>query len=89
MVNINDDITVDPEIMGGIPVFAGTRVPISTLLENIEAGVSLDEFLHNFPTVTREQVERVLREHEFHADLASANRVMRDDANVLRRLANS
>ena len=53
-------IAVDPEIMSGAPVFAGTRVPVSALLENLEAGVSLDEFLQNFPTVTREQAVRVL-----------------------------
>lgn len=53
-------ITVDPEIMSGAPVFAGTRVPVSALLENLEAGVSLDEFLENFPTVTREQAVAVL-----------------------------
>lgn len=53
-------ITVDPEIMSGIPVFAGTRVPVSALLENLEAGVSLDEFLENFPTVSREQAVSIL-----------------------------
>ena len=53
-------ITVDPEIMSGAPVFSGTRVPVSALLENLEAGVSLDEFLENFPTVTREQAVAIL-----------------------------
>ncbi len=53
-------ITIDPEIMSGVPVFTGTRVPVSALLENLEAGVSLDEFLENFPTVSREQAVRVL-----------------------------
>lgn len=53
-------ITVDREIMSGTPVFSGTRVPVSALLENLEAGVSLDEFIDNFPTVTREQAVRVL-----------------------------
>jgi uncharacterized protein (DUF433 family) len=62
MMTITKDIpiTVDSEIMSGVPVFTGTRVPVSALLENLEAGVSLDEFLENFPTVTREQVVRVL-----------------------------
>jgi len=62
MLTITKDIpiTVDPEIMSGVPVFTGTRVPVSALLENLEAGVSLDEFLTNFPTVSREQVVRVL-----------------------------
>ncbi len=53
-------ITSDSEIMSGVPVFSGTRVPVSALLENLEAGVSLDEFLENFPTVTREQAVNVL-----------------------------
>jgi len=53
-------ITVDREIMSGVPVFAGTRVPVSALIENLEVGVSLDEFLENFPTVTRDQAVGVL-----------------------------
>ena len=53
-------ISIDREIMSGVPVFAGTRVPVSALLDNLEVGVSLDEFLENFPTVTREQAVSVL-----------------------------
>ena len=53
-------ITVDKEIMSGAPVFDGTRVPVAALVDNLEAGVSLDEFLDNFPTVTREQAIRVI-----------------------------
>ena len=53
-------ISADPEVMSGVPVFAGTRVPVSALLENLEVGVSLDEFLENFPTVSREQAVSVL-----------------------------
>lgn len=53
-------ITTDPEIMSGAPVFKGTRVPIDALLNNLEAGLTLDEFLDNFPTVTREQALQVL-----------------------------
>ena len=53
-------INVDNEILSGTPVFAGTRVPVSALLDNLEAGVSLDEFVENFPTVTRDQAVRVL-----------------------------
>jgi uncharacterized protein (DUF433 family) len=53
-------INVDPEIMSGTPVFQGTRVPVDALLNNLEAGVSLDAFLENFPTVTREQALAVL-----------------------------
>ena len=46
----------DPEVMGGTPVFCGTRVPVQTLLDYLEAGDSIDEFLEGFPSVTREQV---------------------------------
>jgi uncharacterized protein (DUF433 family) len=53
-------ITVDPDILGGTPVFTGTRVPVDALLNNLEAGVSLDEFLQNFPTVSRSQAIDVI-----------------------------
>jgi uncharacterized protein (DUF433 family) len=55
-------IQVDPEIMSGTPVFAGTRVPVQTLLEYLEAGQPLAEFLEDFPTVTREQAIAALEE---------------------------
>ena len=54
-------INVDPEIVSGTPVFEGTRVPVDALFNNLSAGVSLDEFLENFPTVGREQALAVLR----------------------------
>ena len=50
------------DIMGGTPVFAGTRVPIQTLLDYLEAGETIDAFLEGFPTVTREQVIAFLEE---------------------------
>lgn len=50
----------DPAIMGGTPVFLGTRVPVQTLLDYLEAGDPLDEFLDNFPSVSREQTIAVL-----------------------------
>lgn len=53
-------ITTDPDILSGVPVFRGTRVPVAALLDNLSAGVSLDEFLENFPTVKREQAQQVL-----------------------------
>jgi uncharacterized protein (DUF433 family) len=53
-------ITTSPEIMGGTPVFAGTRVPVQTLFEYLEAGDTIDDFLDGFQTVTREQVVAVL-----------------------------
>ena len=66
MLTLNDvqtaklPITVDPEIMSGAPVFTGTRVPVAALLDNLADGVTLDEFLDNFPTVSREQAVQVL-----------------------------
>ena len=56
----NLPINIDPEIMSGTPVFEGTRVPVEALMNNLAAGVSLDEFLENFPTVNREQAVAVL-----------------------------
>jgi len=53
-------INVDKEILSGTPVFVGTRVPVSALLDNLEVGISLDEFLKNFPTANSEQVVQVL-----------------------------
>ena len=50
----------DPDILGGTPVFVGTRVPVKTLLEYLGAGDSLDEFLDHFPSVTREQAVAAL-----------------------------
>lgn len=54
------EVVSDPEILGGTPVFSGTRVPVQTLLDYLEAGQSLSEFLDDFPTVTREQAIAVL-----------------------------
>jgi uncharacterized protein (DUF433 family) len=50
----------DPEIMGGTPVFVGTRVPVQTLMDYLEGGSSLNEFLDHFPSVKREQAIAVL-----------------------------
>ena len=49
-------ISISPDIMGGAPVFAGSRVPVQTLFEYLEAGDTMDDFLAGFPTVTRQQV---------------------------------
>lgn len=49
-------VSRDPEVMGGAPVFRGTRVPVQTLLDYLEAGDTIDQFLEGFPSVTREQV---------------------------------
>ena len=53
-------INRDPEILGGTPVFMGTRVPISAIFDYLEAGDSLDEFLDDFPSVTRAQAVALL-----------------------------
>ena len=60
---MNDPIVSrDPEVMGGAAVFCGTRVPLQTLLDYLEAGESIDDFLEGFPSVTREQVIAFLEE---------------------------
>jgi uncharacterized protein (DUF433 family) len=55
-------ISSSPDIMGGTPVFAGTRVPVATLLDYLEGGESIESFLKGFPTVKREQVIEFLEE---------------------------
>jgi uncharacterized protein (DUF433 family) len=60
----SDLITIDPDILGGSPVFKGTRVPVKTLFEYLENDYSLDEFLECFPSVTRELACRVLERSE-------------------------
>ncbi|MGI8641645.1 MAG: DUF433 domain-containing protein [Pyrinomonadaceae bacterium] len=56
----SQEIVSEKEVLSGTPVFRGTRVPVSALLDNFQTGVSLDEFLENFPTVKREQAIQVL-----------------------------
>ncbi len=58
----NSVVAVDPEIMSGTPCFAGTRVPARTLLDYLEGGETLDEFLEQFPTVSRKQAIAFLEE---------------------------
>jgi uncharacterized protein (DUF433 family) len=55
-------VHIDPEILGGTPVFKGTRVPVETFFGYIQGGEPLSEFLEDFPTVSREQVIELLRE---------------------------
>lgn len=59
-VSLGDFIVADPEILGGEPVFKGTRVPVASLFEHLESDCSLDEFLENFPTVHRDAAVAVL-----------------------------
>jgi uncharacterized protein (DUF433 family) len=56
-----DVLSSDPEIVSGAVVFKGTRVPVDALFENLAAGMSLEEFLDDFPTVERAQAEAVLQ----------------------------
>lgn len=59
-MDINELVVRDPDILGGQPVFAGTRVPVETLFDHLEVGVPLDEFLDDFPTVSRAQAVALL-----------------------------
>jgi uncharacterized protein (DUF433 family) len=55
-------ISVDPQVQGGVPVFAGTRVPVKNLFDYLEAGDTLDQFLADFPNVAREVAVAVLEQ---------------------------
>jgi len=55
-------VVIDPKIMSGMPVFAGTRVPVRNLLDYLEGGDTLDEFLEQFPSVSREQAVAFLEQ---------------------------
>jgi uncharacterized protein (DUF433 family) len=63
-MEVSDLITVDPDILGGTPVFKGTRVPVRALFEYLENNYSLEEFLECFPSVTRDMARRVLERSE-------------------------
>jgi uncharacterized protein (DUF433 family) len=63
-MNSTDLITVDPDILGGTPVFKGTRVPVRSLFEYLERNYTLEEFLECFPSVTRELACKVLERSE-------------------------
>jgi uncharacterized protein (DUF433 family) len=58
--NLKGIVHSDPEIMGGTPVFVGTRVPLQNLIDCLEAGESIEDFLEAYPTVTREQAIAVI-----------------------------
>lgn len=65
-------IISSPDVLGGTPVFAGTRVPAQTLLDYLKAGETIDDFLDGFPSVTRDQVIAFLEEAEERiADMTS------------------
>ena len=63
-MNVKDFITIDPDILGGTPVFKGTRVPVRSLFEYLEDDYTLEQFLECFPTVTRKMALRVLERSE-------------------------
>jgi uncharacterized protein (DUF433 family) len=63
--DLKDVIHSDPNIMGGTPVFVGTRVPFQNLIDYLEGGESIEDFLDGFPTVKREQVLAVLEAGKF------------------------
>src|SRR5687768_5364068 len=70
-------VTVNPKVLGGTPVFAGTRVPVDSLFDYLKRGRTIDYFLEQFPTVKRCQAEQLLDEARNHAlpDQASGRRV--------------
>jgi uncharacterized protein (DUF433 family) len=59
---MQEAITRDPEVMHGVPVFRGTRVPVQTMFEYLESGESLEDFLSGFPSVSRQLAVQVLEE---------------------------
>jgi uncharacterized protein (DUF433 family) len=66
-ISMEKVVTLDPEILGGEPVFAETRVPIKSLFDHLEAGDSIADFLEGFPSVKREQVLALLEESKADA----------------------
>ncbi len=60
-MEILEQIQVSPEILGGTPVFRGTRVPVQSLFWHLEKGIGIDDFLEDFPSVRREQIINVLK----------------------------
>jgi uncharacterized protein (DUF433 family) len=75
-MSLSQVIHSDPEIMGGEPVFVGTRVPVKTLFDHLAAGDPLEVFLGDFPSVSREQSEECIRRAEqLLLELVSPNEV--------------
>jgi uncharacterized protein (DUF433 family) len=69
-------INIDPETMGGTPVFTGSRVPIQALFDYIETGETLKEFLENFPTVSKEYAIEVL---EMASKIISTEKILNEN----------
>jgi len=71
---VNGVIEIDPDKLGGTPVFAGTRVPVQNLFDYLEGGDTLEDFLDGFPPITREQAIAVLQmAHESLPDIANGD----------------
>jgi uncharacterized protein (DUF433 family) len=73
-MDVKDLISIDPEVLGGQPVFKGTRVPIETLFDHLETGESVDDFLDQFPSVSKVQAISTL---EIAGKLMSSKNVMK------------
>ena len=73
-MDVKDLISIDPEVLGGQPVFKGTRVPIETLFDHLETGESVDDFLDQFPSVSKEQAISTL---EIAGKLMSSKNVVK------------
>lgn len=65
-------VSISKDVMGGTPVFAGTRVPIQTLIDFLTAGDSIDDFIEGFPTVSRKQVIEYLKQAEVEMEKLAA-----------------
>ena len=65
-------VSISKEVMGGTPVFAGTRVPIQTLIDFLTAGDTIDDFIEGFPTVSRDQVIEYLKQSEAEMEKLAA-----------------
>jgi uncharacterized protein (DUF433 family) len=65
-------VVIDPEVLGGVPVFSGTRVPVSVLFENLADGMTLNDILDAFPTLSRELAVSALREAELRLERPQA-----------------
>ena len=65
-------ISISKDVMGGTPVFSGTRVPIQTLIDFLTAGDTIDDFIEGFPTVSREQVVEYLKQAEIEMERLAA-----------------
>ena len=89
MTSIPTLVHSDPDIMGGVPVFVGTRVPLQNLLDYLDAGDPMDEFIDDFPSVSYQQVVAALwqMEQEWEEFRKAAAYALQKNAELYRRLA--